>query len=378
LTNAGVYTAEVEVGEGRGGDFIKSLTLSYLVAALLLGALVYFAGVWSVLANTRLLDVLVSGGIVRQHDVHMGFVDGLPDPELLLLTQDAIDWRLVGGVVALYFVFWGIKSFQFHRISRFMGMSGSLSEHSSAYLYGSGLNILWPFRLGNAAVVASCAARAESSTRAGAAIYAAEVFVLFEVFVFGLIGLGLNGWTTWLGELFWALVIALTAFLIVRRARPGGVWIPGRASASDKKLLIRRFAESPSTLAAIAALSLLAFLIDDVTPYLMSQAFTNDFVILNVPFPVIQMGVVAGYIARQISITPGGIGQFEWGFAAALVMAGVGLPEAATIALLESAVRHGTGLFLFGTVMVWKGAHTHMSEVMPRVLASPAQAHGQA
>lgn len=370
--------AELEVSEGRGGDFIKSLTLSYLVGALLLGALVYFAGVWKVLANTRLLDVLISGGIVRQHDEQLGFVDGLPDPELFLLTQDAIDWRLVGGVVALYFLFWGIKSLQFHRISRFMGMSGSLSQHTGAYLYGSGLSILWPFRLGNAAVVASCTARAESATRAGAAIYAAEVFVLFEVFVFGLIGLGLNGWTTWLGELFWAVVIAVTAFLVVRRARPGGVWIPGRASSEDRKMLIRRFAESPSTLATIAALSLMAFLIDDVTPYLMSQAFTNDFVILNVPFAVIQMGVVAGYIARQISITPGGIGQFEWGFAAALVMAGVGLPEAATIALLESAVRHGTGLFLFGAVILWKGAHTNMRKVIPMVLASPQEAHGRA
>jgi len=141
--------------------------------------------------------------------------------------------------------------------------------------------------------------------------------------------------------------------------------------------LIRRFAESPSVLAIIAALSLLAFLIDDVTPYLLSQAFTNDFVIMNVPFPVIQMGVVAGYIARQISITPGGIGQFEWGFAAALVMAGVGLPEAATIALLESAVRNGTGLFLFGVVTLWKGAHTNVREVIPMVLESPEAVHGR-
>ena len=102
------------VSAGRDGDFVWSVTLSYLVGALLLGALVFFAGVWNVLANTRLLDVLISGGIVRQNDVHLGFVDGLPDPELLLLTRDAIDWRLVGGVVALYFVFWGIKSLQFH------------------------------------------------------------------------------------------------------------------------------------------------------------------------------------------------------------------------------------------------------------------------
>ncbi|MCK5650439.1 MAG: hypothetical protein KAJ42_03635, partial [Gemmatimonadetes bacterium] len=101
---------------------------------------------------------------------------------------------------------------------------------------------------------------------------------------------------------------------------------------------------------------------------LISQAFTTDFVILNVPFPVIQMGVVAGYIARQVPITPGGIGQWEWGFAAAVYMSGVGLPEAATIALLESLLRHGTGVVVFAAAALWKGSRTSMRDVFPRVL----------
>jgi hypothetical protein len=91
-------------------------------------------------------------------------------------------------------------------------------------------------------------------------------------------------------------------------------------------------------------------------------------VILNVPFPVIQMGVVAGYIARQIQLTPGGIGQWEWGFAGALYMGGVGLPEAATIALLESLMRHGTGVLVFGAVILLKGSGTNLRRVLPRVL----------
>jgi uncharacterized membrane protein YbhN (UPF0104 family) len=135
--------------------------------------------------------------------------------------------------------------------------------------------------------------------------------------------------------------------------------------------------ENPKVLTGLAILSLLAFLIDDFTPYLVSQAFTTDFVILNVPFPVIQMGVVAGYIARQVPMTPGGIGQWEWGFAAALYMGGVGLPEAATIAILESVIRHGTGVLLFGFVVLWKRSRTSIQDVVPKVL-EPIEAEPKA
>jgi uncharacterized membrane protein YbhN (UPF0104 family) len=164
------------------------------------------------------------------------------------------------------------------------------------------------------------------------------------------------------------VVICAVAYVIMRPAQIGGVLVPGQATGTHRRAILRRLFESPKVLTVLAMLSLLAFLIDDFTPYLISQAFTTDFVILNVPFPVIQMGVVAGYIARQVPITPGGIGQWEWGFAAALYMGGVGLPEAATIAILESLMRHGTGVVVFAAVVLWKRSRTSIQDVIPKVL----------
>jgi hypothetical protein len=356
-------------------DLFGSYVISYLLLIVLLGALVYFAGIWNVLANTRLLDLLISSGIIGYHDVHLGIVTGIPNHELFLYSQDPVDWRLVGVVAALYFLFWGIKALQFHGIARFFGMKGTQSEHSGAFLYGAGLNILCPYKAGNAATVTSCEAQGEDPRRAGTAVYTLELFVLFEIAVFALLGLALNGWSTWLGELFWAVVICAVAYVIMRPAQIGGVMVPGQATRADRRAIVRRLFESPKVLTGLAILSLLAFLIDDFTPYLISQAFTTDFVILNVPFSVIQMGVVAGYIARQVHITPGGIGQWEWGFAAALYMGGVGLPEAATIAILESVMRHGTGVLLFGFVMLWKRSRTSIQDVVPKVLEPVASEH---
>ena len=345
-----------------------SYAISYILVVLLLGSLVYYAGVWNVMAYTRLLDVFFSSGIIGYHDVQLGIVEGIPDHKFFLYSQDPIDWRLVGVVAAFYFVFWGIKAIQFHGIARFMGMKGDVGQHSRAFFYGVGLNILAPFRLGNAGMVSSCEAQGEDPGLAGAAVYTQEMFILFEISCFALLGLALNGWSTWLGELLWALIILVVAYFLTRPALLGGVLIPGQAKRSQRKMILRRLIEDPKVLMTLAILSLLAFFIDDITPYLISQAFTTDFVILNVAFPVIQMGVVAGYIARQVPLTPGGIGQWEWGFAGALYMGGVGLPEAATIALLESLMRHGTGVLMFGAVALLKGSGTSLREVFPKVL----------
>lgn len=358
-------------------DLTGSYVISYLLLIVLLGALVYFAGVWNILANTRLLDLLISSGIIGYHDVDLGIVTGIPNHELYLYSQDPVDWRLVGVVAGLYFLFWGIKALQFHGIARFLGMKGNQSEHTGSFFYGAGFNIVFPYKAGNAATVTSCEAHGEDPGRAGAAVYTQELFVLFEVAVFALLGLVLNGWSTWLGELFWAVVICAVAYVIMRPAQIGGVFIPGQATSADRRTIVRRLFDNPKVLTGLAVLSLLAFLIDDVTPYFISQAFTTDFVILNVPFPVIQMGVVAGYIARQVPMTPGGIGQWEWGFAAALYMGGVGLPEAATIAILESVIRHGTGVLLFGFVVLWKRSRTSIQDVVPKVL-EPIEAEHKA
>jgi len=206
-------------GGSRPPPFVGSYVISYILVFLLLGSLVYFAGIWNVMANTRLLDVFFSSGIIGYHDVQLGIVEGIPDHKFFLYSQDPIDWRLVGVVAALYFLFWGIKALQFHGIARFMGMKGDWGQHSRSFFYGVGLNILAPFRLGNAGMVASCEAQGEDPGQAGAVVYTQEMFVLFEVAVFALLGLALNGWSTWLGELLWALIILAVAYFLTRPAR---------------------------------------------------------------------------------------------------------------------------------------------------------------
>jgi len=95
------------------------------------------------------------------------------------------------------------------------------------------------------------------------------------------------------------------------------------------------------------------------------MAFTSTHVILNVNFTILLMAIVASYIARLIPVTPGGIGQFEWGFAAGLYLGGLGWPECVTIAVLDNFVRYASGTLLWVWVYILRVDYSF--EVLKRV-----------
>ncbi len=111
-------------------------------------------------------------------------------------------------------------------------------------------------------------------------------------------------------------------------------------------------------LAKLCALSLAAFALEDVAAYLIANAFG-----IGVEFPVIVMGLGAGYVARLIPLSPGGLGQYEWGFAVALVLGGVGAPEAATLAILDNLLRYLVGAVVVGSIVFWHGFDTTLHTV---------------
>ena len=145
-----------ELAEGQGSnrfrDAFASFALSYGLAIFLLAALVFQAGIWNILANTRLLDPLIEVGIIRYHDGNLGIVDGVNDQQSYLLSQDPIDYRLVLLAALIYFAYWGFKAIKFHGVARFAGLKGSVGQHSRAWLYGEGMGVFFPHRFGEASI----------------------------------------------------------------------------------------------------------------------------------------------------------------------------------------------------------------------------------
>jgi uncharacterized membrane protein YbhN (UPF0104 family) len=327
---------------------------SYVVGALLLASLVYWAGFWDVLANTRALSILVEGGIVPLTDMDVGYGIGAPDPTYYVASKDDVDWALLGLCVVLFFALAAVKALQFHRITRAFGIPGSFGRNMGAYVYGHGLNRMLPYDVGDAASATALSSRGATLAEAGRVVTVQRLFIYFEIGFFALVGLYYVGPMSWVSQLFWPVAILVVAWFLVQptaaRAAARRRFAALRSRAGGAALdSLRLIAQRPATLIELMLLSIASFLVVDTAAYFIAQAFTGDIVLLNATGPQILMALVAGYIARLVPLTPGGIGQFEWGFTAALFATEMDPAVAVSIAILVSLVRYLAGglVFLF-------------------------------
>ncbi len=339
-------------------NIVGNFCLSYLLGLILLGSLIYSAGIWMVLANSRFLDFLIRVGVIQYHDKGSGWVEGVADSEFYYQSQLPVDWLLILVAAGIFLLFWGIKAIQFHGVARHYGIDGTLGEHGRAYLYGLGINRLFPFRIGEIATAKVLTGQGAAEDRASATVFASELFTLFEIAIFAFVGLLLMGWTPWLSQVFWALVIFSVLYLWMRNTGPDLILHPARQWIKSARATLQTFTKNPGVLFRLSILSVIAFGLEDIAAYVIANAF-----LIGVDFTVLLMGIVGSYIARLIPLSPGGVGQFEWGFAAALYLGGVGLPEAATIAILDNLLRYVVGTFTFGSILLWYKVETDLRSV---------------
>lgn len=357
--------------ESHPGRWFGILPLSVGLAIVLLGSLVYAAGPWAVAANTRLLNLLIMSGFIKYHDRQAGLIEGLAHHDYYVKAQDPIAWPLIFIIVSLYLLIAGLKTVQFHTLTEAYGMIGVLGRHARAFIYGLTYRELLPLNTGDAAAAAAMQAEGASLNRTRAVLFAMGVFFLFEVAVFALLDLFFLGWAAWFFQLFCALVIVGTLYWWTR---PGRLQQDSDANVGYGLAVASHFqalTHQPLRLVYLCLLSLAAFGLRDLAAYLTAMAFSTQNVLLNIDPSLILMGVIGGYVASHIRLTPGGIGQFEWGFAMALFIGGVGLPEAATVALLVSFFRYVALLVLTLATTLWFNTRTSFHGVLA-MITSPA------
>ncbi len=313
--------SDTKIATMSTSNVVLNFIISTIVGIVMLVMLLRAADLWHVLAATRILDPLIEGGVIRYHALNPGFFAGIQSPHHYFMAMDPIDWRLVLLALFLYSAYVVLKGTQFHAIARAYGLEGTFGENLRAYLYGDGLDRFLPFHMGAVAIASAVGKRggADAQKRAASAVFVTHAFTVFEFSTFAFIGLWMLGWTTWLGEILWALVILGVAYYIVHPARGRGRMSYASESLRSGMQGFRWLAQWDfGVFVRLCALSLVAFLLLDMAVYMTMTAYDTNNVLISVPTPMLIMGVVGGYIARQIQVTPGGIGQFEVGFAAGL------------------------------------------------------------
>lgn len=363
---SGGSRADSSVGRIGGIPLTATFAFGYVIAIVLMALLFHRVWTWALLAMTRLLDILMRAGIVARTDADAGLILGLPSHELYLMATDPVDWGLVLGAIGLYFLYYAITSARFHIIARFTGVAATLGQSARSYMYGTGLSHLLPLNVGNVAIASALEGEGAPRDRAAQAVFINRVFVLFEILAFAVIGLYLLGWSTWVPMMYWPVLYLFTAYMLVRPAGQRGIRSIGaglKETAVTSGHVFGALLRQPLTLIALILLSLTSFFLVDMIVYVLSQAYTGFYVLLNMDPKHLLMGVVGARIARYIQITPGGIGQGEWGFCMALYMAGEGFGAAATIALVWGQARYISVLLVMAFVVFGRGVSTTLSRV---------------
>ena len=352
-------TTNGRTGRHGVGRLVSAFGLSYLFGAFLLVSLFYAFGTWDVLAVSRILDLLIRVGIVKYHDQNLGFIEGVADHEYYLTSQTPVDWLLVFFACLLFLGFFAVKTLQFDVAARHFGGQGTLGQNGRAYLYGLGLDRWLPFGLGRIGTHQALTSQGSTDKQSRDVLFATGLFILFEISLFAVVGLLGEGWGPWVGQVFWGAFVFTLLYLWVRR--PPGVSVGSIAGAWTGRVreVLGSLSSDPPVLAKLCALSLIAFALEDVAAYVIANAFG-----IGVEFSVIVMGLGVGYVARLIPLSPGGIGQYEWGFAVALVLGGVGAPEAATLAILDNLLRYLVGAVAVGSILFWYGVDTKFRAVL--------------
>ncbi|MFL5514878.1 MAG: lysylphosphatidylglycerol synthase domain-containing protein [Gemmatimonadales bacterium] len=344
-----------------------------MVAVLAVEQLVSAGGGWNVLGITRLLYPLSQAGVIAVTDADEGFIHGLPDAKFYAYAHDSVSWGLVLLAALLFLVVWTLKSLQFHVLARFTGSGGAYGQHARAYLYGRGINRIMPFDVGKVAAASALEGQGVPLERGAQIVWLAGLFIVFETVTYALYGLVSVGLNKWLSMMAWPLIILAGSYIFVRARKGEGAG--ARGWFRNARQGIRAVNTQPGLLIRLAVLSLLAFFLIEVAAYVISQAFTGSYVVINVAFKIVMMGVVGGYIARLIQITPGGIGQWEWGFATAVYAGGLGMPEAVSLAILVTLVRYITGGVLMTGILLSRGVETTLPAVLD-TYNRPAPAKG--
>lgn len=353
----------------KSHNLLALMTPSYLLGGALVFGMVLAAGFWEVIADSRVLAAMLDLGVVALGEEDPG-VASLPGVVYFIRSQELIGWPILVLGASLFIVVALLKGIQFHRIAGFVGIEGTFAQHVRAFIYGNGLGRMLPYKFGTCAWAAALEGQGGASRSKAARL--AKIFSgfqLFEIGTFAFIGLLMSGLLPWAISLMPALLILLVSWLMMRPKQSERLSKGSTLNFAGQA--IADLGRTPQMFVGLILLSLLSFALVEFASYIVPQAFNTPVVrlfrdelgFLVVRPNVIVMAVVAGYVARLIPMTPGGIGQFELAFAMVLMTNGLPLSESVVVALLVSAVRYSAGAILFVAMMLAFGVETNFQRV---------------
>ena len=324
------------------------------------------------IANFRILDELADLGLVKVADVGTGVV--AVDLEMIAVSNRRF------GAAPFYIALLAVALCLFARAVRLrllawhLGIPSSVRGQLSAFFFGRGLNLFFPFGPGEWGAIETLVDHGAPRDRAEQAVFYNRVFELLAIGGVLIAGFVYLGWGGAIEAFIWTAILIAGVVSLTRPlgrsspARPAGL-LRQISSAFGGRTLLQSTSDllrTPAFFLNLLLLSLVALGLEVLAFWSIKQAFSSplDAYVLMKDLPVVPfaIAVAVAALARVIPYTAAGFGVVEFVMVVMFHVFGESYLVGTTVALLSAVLLHGM-TFLFFVLTVWRSRCPSIFEV---------------
>jgi hypothetical protein len=320
-------------------------------------------GMIEMIANFRILDELADLSIVKVADVGEGWLT-------VDLSQIGVSNRKFGsapfymaltcGVLCLF-----LRAVRLRLLARDCGIPSSVKGQLSAFFFGRGINLFFPFGPGELGTIQTLSDNGAPPKTAATAVFYNRVFEMLSITVFLICGFIYLGWGGAVEPFFWTVILIAGVVSLTRPLGRGSdakgrfklvksIW--NAFHGDTLKHATQELLHTPSFFLGVLLLSFVAFGLEIFAFWSIKQAFSSpidDYVLMkDLTFVPFMITISVAGLARVIPYTFASFGVVELVMVIMFRIFGQGFLGGTTVALLCALLINGMTFVLF-LMAVW-------------------------
>jgi len=315
-------------------------------------------GMIELIANFRILDELADLSIVKVADVGAGLL--IVDLDMIGVSNRKFGFAPFYMALSCIALCLFLRAARLRLLTRHFGMPSSVKGQLSAFFFGRGLNLFFPFGPGELGTIQALTDHGASRTVAATAVFHNRVLEVLSITCFLVAGFIYLGWGGAVEPFFWTAILIAGVVSLTRPLGRGSVLkgrfkffknIWGAFRGDTLKKATTDLLHTPTFFLGLLLLSLVTFALEVFGFWSIKQAFsspTDDYILMkDLTFVPFTMVVAVAGLARVIPYTFAGLGIVELVMVVMFRVFDQGYLGGTTVAFLCSLLMNGMTLVFF-------------------------------
>jgi hypothetical protein len=315
-------------------------------------------GCIEMIANFRILDELADLSIVKVADVGEGWL-------IVDLDQIGVSNRKFGyapfymaltcAALCLF-----LRAIRLRLLTRHFGIPSSVKGQLSAFFFGRGINLFFPFGPGELGTIQTLSDNGAPPKTAATAVFYNRVFEILSINFFLILGFVYLGWGGAVEPFFWTVILIAGVVSLTRPLGRGSelkgrfkfirnIW--GAFRGDTLKMATSELLHTPSFFLGVMLLSITAFGLEVFAFWSIKQAYSSpmdDYILIkDLTFVPFMIAISAAGLARVIPYTFASFGIVEFVMVIMFRIFDQGFLGGTTVALLCCMLINGMTFVMF-------------------------------